>query len=455
MINPLTHLLILTIFFADYVQAELSLHRLVTWAPEGVAGCLLVLVALRGAHLKVPGKYVIWGLMFLLLVVIGLLANDVQPGAIFYGARKYFRVVPLFLVPLVFPFTESQIRSQLRLILILTVIQIIPAGYQRWIEFPDYGSGDVVVGTLMVASHLSVVLLATLAVLTAFYVRGRLPLLIYLPCALLLAAPTFINETAANVVLLPMAIVLPLLLSGSLRLQIRRFLPLSFVLVLLVGTFVASYSAQFDRWDLRDLVRGQGVEYVYRGATEESRADDGREQSEIGRLDSAVLPFLVLDDPVQWLVGVGMGNASSTFNRILMGDYAEEATERYGSEFTTASALIWELGVLGLLMSLVLAWMMFKDGRSLCRLQGFRGSLGVGWSSVLAMTPLLMLYTNLVDHSVTSFLAALIGGHVAASRRDAVLHRTGMHPAPPLEARLQRQRILFVPSRQHDRRLAG
>jgi hypothetical protein len=162
------------------------------------------------------------------------------------------------------------------------------------------------------------------------------------------------------------------------------------------------------------VISGGFIDYLYRGA--DTSAEDYGDQTEIGRLDSVLLPFQLTDDPIRWLVGVGPGNASTVHSDVFKGEFSETA-ERYGVDFTTASALVWETGLLGLIFSLAFLFMIFQDSRRVAAgYDDWRGALSLGWASVCILIVMSFLYHNLVDHTVYSYLMWLFCGQIVALR---------------------------------------
>ena len=426
----LIYLLFISVFFADYLVAEFpQIPRIATWTPDAVAGLMLLLIAIRIASVRtvqLHPKYMVWGAFMLLSILIGVIVNDVQSGSIFYGLRRYARYIPVFLAPVVFRFSDRDLSRQLVIVLALALLQVPFAIYQRLVDFPKSFSGDVVFGTLMDSGILSVFLVSTLAMLTAYYVKENLRFRSYVALAFVLTVPVALNETTAALVLLPIAIVGPFVLSalGGAGFG-RRLVPIATVLAILVGGFTIAYNAQFsNRWggDITNAARG-GENYLYRGATEKNR--DYGTMDQIGRLDSIILPLVVLDDPVQWVVGVGIGNAAPVSTKAFQGEYWKVA-DRYGIKFTTLGLLMWETGVLGVVLSVILIYMIFSDARALARRDDACGALGLGWAGVMVIVLATLFYKDLINDDACGYLMWLFSGHVIAARMRA---STAIYPS--------------------------
>jgi hypothetical protein len=128
------------------------------------------------------------------------------------------------------------------------------------------------------------------------------------------------------------------------------------------------------------------------------------------------VPFSrIADDPVTFVFGYGVGNASeSSLGRGFSGRYALE----YRPYLQSALARFFlELGVLGIVVLLIVYWLIFQDCRRLARAGPtlFAGLAG-GWAGVVALTVVAMSYVLLEVFPATSFLFWYFSGLVAAER---------------------------------------
>lgn len=417
----LIYTLLFAVYSIEFLEFEFpNLPRIVSWSPELVSGLMLVAVIVRGATAKVriPIKYLLWGVVMFALVIAGVIANDVGTGAIFYGVRKYFRYLGVFLFPFAFAFSQTQTKDVLSILLLMAIIQLPFTIWQYVTYFGASGvgrTGDVMMGTLGGSSQMSVYLLSVLAILTSFYLKKLISLKLFVVLASIVVTPTLLNETTGTLFVLPVALGMPFLVLGLNAEQLKRLLPVTLVLFAFLVTFIVSYNAQFSRWGpdgiLGLVFSDTAVEYVYRDSDEDSQGGSHRT---IGRLDAILLPFAVLDDPVQALIGVGIGNASTTFNEILRGEY-QELADSYGADITTISAFVWELGMVGLLMSSLLVYLVFRDAKFLARNDNSQiGALGAGVASVSVMLLPISMWINIVDHAANSYLMWFLFGLIGA-----------------------------------------
>src|SRR5262249_24582232 len=188
------------------------------YLPEGLSALCCAIVLLAGPRDRfraVAPRY--WLAFFATAAVLscGVLVNHVAPGPLLEGLRFYLRALPVFFLPAVFEVNEAQLRTQLRVILAIALLQVPLSVYQRYTVYAlGHGSGDAVYGTLIISSILSIFLIAVICVAAALALRGRLSKVAFVCIFLLLVIPTTINETKSTLFLLPFGL-LTTLLAGS------------------------------------------------------------------------------------------------------------------------------------------------------------------------------------------------------------------------------------------------
>ena len=448
--NAIKLLLILQLFLI-FILDFLFIHfdavpRHATWVPDLLAGIILVLATIyssANSRLALPGRYVIWFLLMAGLMTVGIIANQEQPGAIFYGMRKYFRFLPFILVPLLVSFSPKERVFQVKLILCFALLQLPTALYQRLFIYGTIGnnSGDIVIGTLTGPGLLTIFLMITLVFWTALYLKNRVSFAVYFLLAPIIVLPSWLNDSTAVVVLLPLALILPFLLDNSKQNAFKRLATMSIVVTTLLTAFVITWGSQFTRWggNISNVFAGDSgaAHYLYKGADKNSRADGGREHSEIGRVDSMLMPFIVLDDPVKWLTGVGIGNASTTFNNVLAGEYSH-LNKRYGMDYTSFSILFWEIGILGVGWCLFFLYLVFRDGLRLGRNDHADAELRAIGLTAASLAPFLIvsaLYQNMTDSLPIVAMISLVFGHMIALQnqpQSMTVERPSYPPAIPI-----------------------
>jgi hypothetical protein len=421
--NALIYLLVTVVMLSEWIVTSLGIGpRFLSWSPEFVSAFILVVVALRIAadpSVIIPRKYIILFSIMFVLIAVGIVANTVQSGAVFAGLRTYFRYAPVFLLPMVYYFSNEQIKRQLKFLLVLALLQFPIAIYQRLTIFKVANSGDVIGGTIGGSGILSIFLICTMAMMTAFLVKRRIGLVLYIPVITLLFIPTTLNETAVTFFLMPLAFVLPVLLTPTSRSRFRQLIPIAAISSLAIMVFVTIYNAEFgDRWGgslWEGITEGEIWEFLYKGDTSDIEPGRRHLMAYVGRFDSVLMPFRIVSDPVRWMLGNGIGNVSSTFNELLAGDYSEDA-ERYGALFTAAAKLLWEIGIIGLGLSFLFFWFVFKDARAVSVRDDLPGTVALGWASIIPILAASMFYTNLVDKTVLGYLMWYLSGYIISMR---------------------------------------
>src|SRR6185312_6347323 len=110
-----------------------------------------------------------------IIVLCGALANHLDPGPLVAGMRAYLRAVPFFFVPVVYAFSEAQIRTQFKLLIGVCLLQGPVALAQRYATLArDNSTGDTTVGTLGLSSFLTIFLVCAACVLTAAFLKKRI-----------------------------------------------------------------------------------------------------------------------------------------------------------------------------------------------------------------------------------------------------------------------------------------
>jgi hypothetical protein len=168
----------------------------------------------------------------------------------------------------------------------------------------------------------------------------------------------------------------------------------------------------------------------------ESGAEVGSHRG-VGRVDAVRVAFQVLSrDPSQLAFGLGAGNVSLS---ALGAQFTGEHFQRYGYFVEShASMLLWETGVLGLLLILVLFGILWADASKLSRDGGFFPTLALGMTGVVAVFVVSLPYTRMSDSGALSFLFWYLTGLIAAERTralaralrsgDVIAHRSGVAP---------------------------
>jgi len=420
--NLLIYAMIAASMVVEYLQLKFSLPGVIKYVPELLSAVAAVVVVVRislNRFRDLEPRYFAVLLLLLIHITIGIFANHLTAGVIFSGIRFYLKYLPFFLLPLVLPVSEGNLRKQLLVLLPLTLIQLPIAWAQRMATMARGGiTGDETVGTMLLSNTLTVYICCVIAVAMAMYLRGRMSMKMLLLFAALTIPSTMINETKGAFILLPLALIIPGMIanvsatSGSIR---RGIITLALASVTLYS-FVQVYDYfMIPRWGygLMDFFQMDGrlERYMMKDATVGTEV-------EVGRVDGLILPFKAAaaeNDPMQAILGLGIRNISQSK---LGADFTGAEYSRYGNLISSSgSLLIWELGVLGLLLVFTLMYLIMRDAWTLRRAEGLIGTFAVGWVAISVIMAISLFYTNAIDSTALSTLYWLFSGFIVAAAR--------------------------------------
>ena len=281
--------------------------------PEGMAAAamiVVVIVGLVGKKIYMAPKYAIFLIWMILAVTSGLVINQVDSLVAISGVRIYLKSLPFFLLPLVYSFSDKQIKTQLFVILALCFTQLPLTIYQRFVQYAGIKTGDVVGGSLGVNTSgiLSILLMLGIAILIALAVKGRIKYRYAVPAILLLFLPTTLNETKVVLLLLPFVLISPIFFAPGIKNRGRKLFSLSIVGAIFLFSFFIMYDVlQGDREGtlLERMQSGNMFSYMY-------KADKVGKFSEyeVGRFDAIAYALKKVHGTGNAIFGVGIGNAS-------------------------------------------------------------------------------------------------------------------------------------------------
>lgn len=391
-----------------------------------MATVVFVTLGVRERFRNVRAAYwLIFGALALVFVCSSV-ANQVGSGPTFAGIRNYVRAIPFFFLPAVLSIQRVHVKRQLLLMLLIAVIQLPIAWFQRTHLPSGAFTGDYTTGTMMNSGVLSIILIACGCVITACYLRKEISLKFYLAMLLLILLPTTLNETKATVFLLPVGLLTVFFLAhrGSARL-VAVFKGV-IVLAIFASIFVPVYDYYVPEKD-RILTFLSDPEAISR--YNEKGADVG-DTDRVGRIDSITMPLRAAsNDPVRLFFGYGPGNVSDS----ALGD---EFTGLYFARFgpfliTLWSVVVFELGLFGFGLLVLLMWCIFRDSLTLAREgTGLVGALGLGWCGVICVMLFGFFYKTLISNEGVSFLFWYFSGLVVALRMQLVQHQQEQRMVP-------------------------
>lgn len=381
-----------------------------------IAGTIVVIAGTRNRFQYVrAGYWVVFGAL-LVTIICGALINDVGAGPIFAGARNYLRAIPWFLVPAVFAFTNDQVKSQVKLLLAVALLQM-PLVAQQRLATDAQGSftGDLISGTLLISSIMSIFLIGVMCVAAAMFVRKRLKPWQFAMIFLLLLLPTTLNETKGTLVLLPVGLLVTFLAATPAGKRLR--------MVLLTSALICGFGVVFiAMYDQLQMGRRYGEPIAEKMTDPEkvaeylSKTEDIGSDVNPGRVDSIVVPIKrMVRDPAYLVFGYGIGNVS---NSALGKEFAGERFSVYGPYLTTGiGRILLELGLLGTVLVMMLMWFILRDSLAVRR-QGddIVSTFAAGWVGVTVLMGLALFYKDVIIHTSLSFVFWYFAGLVAAAR---------------------------------------
>jgi len=412
----IVYTLFLAVYIVEYVaQSFGSSARVLSWLPELLSVVVLIMIILKGVIHKqifLHSKYMVLFIIFVFLVLIGIIINDVKPGAIFSGIRTYFKFVPFFLLPTVFLFTDQEIKKQLQFILLIGILQLPVALYQRFVTSYGMNTGDYVSGTLGISSTLTIFLVSLIAILFGFYYKKQIGLGCFIALIILLLIPTTINETKVTLFLLPATILVTTLVSMHANKKNWQVFPVLFIGFVMVISFYITYNHSIGMGKIRTL---EGFDYMGSLYKEAEGNKSLYKAEEIGRLDSIILAYDHLSkDSIKFTVGLGIGNVSNSFSKQLIGEYMEFV--HLGPNETMLSHLMWEVGLIGIILVLIGCGYIFYDSFSLSKNKGVIGGLALGWTAVVAIYILSIPYKDILVQNEIVYLFMYFSGYIASTK---------------------------------------
>ncbi|MGE0114239.1 MAG: hypothetical protein AB7T07_05075 [Steroidobacteraceae bacterium] len=429
--QPLTLFMIVTVTILDFLaqgdkfREWRILPGSVSYTVELLGAIALVYVIMAGVRNRfefVRAAYWVAFGALVMVVVGGVIVNGVGSGPIIAGLRAYMRALPWFFLPMVFRYSEEQLRTQLRLLLAICLVQV-PIAIRQRIKTGDnrFGfvavTGDWTTGTLGDAGILSIFLVCAVCVMVALYERRQLTLLRLILLFLVVLIPTTINETKAMVIFLPLALLTAFAYAAPPQTRNRRLVIGVTLLALFGAIFVPVYDAlnkdrQYGQSIGDFLSKPENIKAYLSGGSD----IDVGSAKEAGRIDALLVPLKQLaNDPVNLVFGYGIGNASdSSLGQAFSGRYA--ATFRPFLQ-TAFSKFELEIGLLGGALVLGIYWLIFQDCRVVARSSGaLHGALAAGWTGVVALMTLATFYTKIEVFPSLGFLFWYFSGVIAAER---------------------------------------
>ncbi len=420
--NLVIYALFPSIFLLAFFHLDLGIiPRFGTWLPEILSLFVCGIIALRVAmykKLSLEVHYIYLLVLYLVIIATGIALNPVSKVEVMSGLRTHLKYFPFFLLPAVYDFKEEEIKKQFLLLCGLLLLQC-PVGVAQKIYYGvlnHFYSGDFVQGTRLYSGSLSIIMVSSVAVLLALFLRKRISKRAFLITSFVLLLPTTINETKVTIFILPMALFLPLFFSNEVHYwaKVKKAAPIVMLGVLFAAIYVPIYEITIKPMNSPGLYEfffeGKYLEnYFYKGAA-------GRIGEDIRRGDAIGLALKELSKEVDELAfGQGVGTVNlSYFDEAGGLSTSFSKKSRLGGDMLTVTQLLWEVGMAGLFVYVVLLAFIFSDAYQLSQSDDLFGAFAMGWATVVAIMSACLLYQNSMHHNTINYLFWYLSGLVAA-----------------------------------------
>ena len=321
-----------------------------------------------------------WATMFLTIAIASALINQEGLAVAVNGLRGYFQMWPFLAAVLLIRWAPEELRAWPKGLLIVGLLQIPFILHQYLVLVPKryalMGDGlvpvDIVVGTFggdMFGGGANAVLAGFMIVLTACVAGLWKYKAISTWAALLLSAifmsPVFVNEAKISAVYLPLVFIIIFykdVVQRPLRFLAATFVMLGILAGLLTALTATHTSGEMENWS--DLVN-----WTY----ERQTADISERRGEFSELTRWTVLTFWFDEhkdanPAYTLIGHGPGASRVQESGY---DQAESLAEkRYGGlkiGHTAVGALLWDIGIVGLGVVLLMFFSAFRSAAWLSR----------------------------------------------------------------------------------------
>lgn len=343
-------------------------------------------------------------LIAVLLFAFGVVSLAYSGGPLSEGIRagkRYFQFFGLLFILAVVPFTPALVRRWWGFVVLLAVVQLPFAIYQRILlvpareGMPGLVPIDIVVGTMEGSLKgggnsgvMALLLIFVLAYLLAAYREGMLPTRRLLPLALAVIGPLALGQVNLIVVLIPIAL-------AAVYFDLVRRRPLHFILGALVA--IPLIATTILAYIMMEAEPGQTLWTIIEGVVSYNFGEKGYYLTGLNR--TSVYPYWLqhhgLSDPVTLLFGHGLG---SSFGGLLEPDpgHMDKAHARMYIGLTAASAVLWDLGLTGFLMMLALYLSAARHASQLTQLAsaGFDRAFCRALHVMALMLAVMLFYSN-------------------------------------------------------------
>lgn len=340
----------------------IAILGLLLWVPG-----VMHLFSLNPQHKKITPLYIWIAVLFALFALVNTALQLHSYSELFAGFKRYFQGFGLMLVLATMPWAKVDFDRWLKALFVIALLQLPFAIFERFVLVPLRGgialgggeATDVVAGTmganLQGGSPNAIMVFLVLLAFTFVVARWKEQLLSTGKACLysaLLLLPLALGETKIVIVLLPMITLL--LFMRDIQRDPSKFIPVMLLIMLLTLGFAYVY--------VYIMLESTFIEAIV-GIMKYNIQEMGYGNLLLNR--TTVLTFWAgLHDwynPMTFLFGHGLG---SSYGSGFDAGHTAQLYPKYGINLTTISTLLWDLGVVGLMLYLsILAIAWFQMGR--------------------------------------------------------------------------------------------
>lgn len=436
MILKVVYLFIIYMFMNPFLIELGLMPDIARWGVEALAFALFPVILVRLAINKkiyVKPRFLILIFITLLSSAISFVYNQSSASALIIGLKHHFKFLPFFLLPLVYDFSEKEIKKILFLLCGLLALQSPVSLIQRFIWHSDVYTGDGVTGTISSSGSLSVILVSAISISYSFFVAKRIKFKSFAILSMLFLIPTIINETKITFFLIPYSLAISTFLYDDENVQhkVKKITIFFLSTVIFLSVFMYTYEFLYGRSDSGTLSILSFIErekknkgYIYLG--NERAAESIEAGDRIGRMDAIIFSFKnIAKDPGKLFFGISIGNTLAPSIGLLI-YHRDENVDRYWPSSTTISFILWELGMIGLSIHCIFLVLVFKDAFSMKDENTFMGALCLAWCSIIAIMFLALFYQNVFNsnpvHVTYWFLTGIVLSKTYKHRSSAPSH---------------------------------
>jgi hypothetical protein len=281
--------------------------------------------------------------------------------------------------------------------------------------------GDMITGTVGQEKTLAGFTLWALAIVFALYLRNKISLTLFIVISFVLLIPSVLNESTGSFILLPFLFIVPILFGEFGQNRVKLFFISAIFGSLLLSLMAVGYDSLYGRWSkaggiISAITSGRVVEMESETEEDESRIGN-KDVVAIGRLTaiSRAQELLWEYDPVKLFVGVGIGNATDSFKDEFKGEYFTEHVAD-GISRHSLSYVMWHYGLIGVMISLLFCFMIFKDAKVLSSRDDVCGYVSLGFLAIVGMFLVQSMYFSVISINLLGILFAYFSGYIASQR---------------------------------------